>query len=136
MYTTPRHGPRIVAPTPIRVGIDDENGLPLGYGIIPNVSEAGACVWTNSHLEPAARLVLRIRFGHNPAEVCEIAARVVWMREEHDPLGGAPMRRFGLQWQDSSSAHVPRLLHLVREASGERRTGSHPAAKPPASATG
>jgi hypothetical protein len=28
------------------------------------------------------------------------------------------MRRFGLQWQDSSSAHVPRLLQLVQEASG------------------
>jgi len=130
LYTRPRQRQRIVAPRPITVGIDDENGLPLGYGVIANVSEAGACVWTNSHLEPAGRLVLRVRFGQ-PAAVQEVAARVVWTREDDDPLGGAPMRRFGLQWQDFSSAYVPRLLHLVREASGERRTGSHSAVKPP-----
>jgi PilZ domain len=127
LYTPPRHGTRIVPHRPISVAIDDENGLPLGYGVIPNVSEAGACVWTNCHLEPGGRLVLRVRFAH-PAE--QVAARVVWTREGDDPLGGPPLRRYGLQWQDFSSACVPRLLHLVREASGGRRAGSHPAVKP------
>ncbi len=40
------------------------------------------------------------------------------------------MRRYGLQWQELSSAYVLRLLHVAREASGERRTGSHSAVKP------
>ncbi len=128
MYTPPRQRTRIVPPRAITVGIDDENGLPLGHGIIPNVSEAGACVWTNTQLESGERLLLRVSFAH-PAEVHEVAARVVWTGEDKDP-SGASMRRYGLQWQDFSSAYVLRLRRLVREASGEGRTGSHPAAKP------
>jgi len=128
LHTPPRQRTRIVPPRPITVGIDDENGLPLGHGVIPNVSEAGACVWTDSQLAPGGRLVLRISFVH-PAEVHEVAARVVWTGGGEDP-SGASMRRYGLQWQDSSSAYVLRLRHLAREASGERRTGSHSAVKP------
>jgi hypothetical protein len=74
-------------------------------------------------------VVLEISFGH-PAELHEIAARVVWSREDEDPLGGLSMRRYGLQWQDLSSACVLRLRHIVGEASGEKRTGSHLALKP------
>jgi hypothetical protein len=135
MPTPPRQQVRIVPPRPITVGIDDENGLPLGYGVIPNVSEAGACVWTDSLLAPGEWLVLRISFAH-PAEVHEVAARVVWTGECED-LSGAPMRRYGLLWQDFSSACETRLRHLARaivEAAeggnayvqpfGERRTGS------------
>jgi hypothetical protein len=131
---------RIVPPRPITVGIDDESGLPLGYGVIPNVSEAGACVWTDSQLEPGGRLVLRISFAR-PAEVHEVAARIVWTSEGNDPTG-APMRCYGLLWQDFSSACEMRLRHLARaivEAAkggnayvqpfGERRTGSHSALK-------
>jgi hypothetical protein len=110
------------------VGIDDENGLPLGYGVIPNVSEVGACIWTDSHLAPGGRLVLRISFAH-PAEVHEVAARVVWTGEGADS-SGAPMWRYGLMWHDFSSACVLRLRHLAREAFGERRTGSHSAVTP------
>jgi PilZ domain len=93
------------------------------------VSEGGACLWTNSQLPTGGRLVLRVSLGH-PAEVHELAVRVVWTREREDPLGGVPMRRYGLQWQDSSSAYVVRLLQLAREASGEKRTGSRSTPKP------
>ena len=111
------------------VGIDDENGLPLGYGVIPNVSEAGACVWTDSHLAPGERLVLRVSFAH-PAEVHAVAARVVWTSEGADS-SGAPIWRYGLLWHDFSSACAVRLRHLAREAFGERRTGSHSAVTQP-----
>lgn len=119
---------RIIPPRPMTVGIDDENRLPLGYGVIPNVSEVGGCLWTDSHLALATRLVLRISFAH-PAEVHEVAAQVVWTSEGVDS-SGAPMRRYGLIWDDSSSACVQRLRHLAREAFGERRTGPHPAVTP------
>ena len=128
MHTPPRQRVRIVPPRPLTVGIDDENGLRLGYGVIPNVSEAGACVWTDSQLAPGRLLTLRISFAH-PAEVHEVAARVVWTGDREYPSGSS-MRRYGLQWQDSSSAYVLRLRHLAGVASGERRTGSHPAVKP------
>jgi PilZ domain-containing protein len=129
LHTPPRQTPRIVPPRPITVGIDNESRFPLGYGVIPNVSEAGACVWTDSQLDPGGRLVLRISFAL-PAEVLEVAARVVWTSQCEDPLGGPPMRRYGLEWHDFSPAYVLRLQHLTREASGERRTGSHSAVKP------
>jgi hypothetical protein len=103
---------RIVPPRPIRVRIDDENGLPLGYGVIPSVSEGGACIWTDSQLEPGGRLVLRISFAH-PAEVHEVTARVVRTGEGEDP-SGAPMRRYGLMWRDYSSARELRLRHRAR----------------------
>jgi PilZ domain-containing protein len=116
LYLPPRQRTRNVPHRPITVRIDDETRLPVGYGVVPNVSEAGACVWTNSQLKPGARLVLQISFGH-PAELHEIAARVVWSGEDEDPLGGLSMRRYGLQWQDLSSACVLRLRYIVGEAS-------------------
>lgn len=127
MHTPPRQRPRIVPPRPMTVAIDDQHGLPLGYGVIADASEAGACVWTDSQLEPGGRLVLRISFAH-PAEVHEVAARVVWAGEGED-ASGAPLRRYGLLWHDSSSACVLRLRHLACEASGEKRSGSHSAAR-------
>jgi hypothetical protein len=105
LYTPPRQRTRIVPHRPLTVGINDENGLPLGYGIIPNLSEVGACLWTNRELERGGRLVLGVSFGH-PAEIHEIVAWVVWTREGEDPLGGPPMRRYGLQWQDFLSSYV------------------------------
>jgi len=119
LHTPPRTCARIVPPNPITVGIDDEIGLPLGYGVIANVSEAGACVWTDGRLDPGARLVLRISFPC-PAEVHEVAARVVWGDEGED-LAGAPMRQYGLRWHEPSSACVLRLRHLALHVSGERR---------------
>jgi hypothetical protein len=111
-------------PRPITVGIDDENGFFLGYGVIPNVSEAGACVWIDSYFDPGGRLVLRISFVYL-AEVHEVAARVVWTGE-CKVFSGVPVRRYGLIWHDFSSACVLHLRLLTRETFGEKRTNSHP----------
>ena len=88
-----RQRARIVPPNPITVAIDDENGLPLGYGVIANVSDAGGCIWTDGRLEPGARLGLRVSFAH-PPEVHEVAALVVWGAEGEDRAGmpDAPLR--------------------------------------------
>jgi hypothetical protein len=122
---------RIVPPNPITVAIDDENSLPLGYGVIANVSDAGGCIWTDSRLEPGARLSLRVSFPH-PPEVHEAAALVVWGNEGEDP-SGARMHRYGLRWNDASSACVRRLRDLALGVSGERRTparGTGPVPRP------
>ena len=131
MQNPTRQRARIVPPSPITVAIDDENGLPLGYGVVANVSDAGGCVWTDSHLEPGARLSLRVSFPH-PAEVHEAAALVVWGDEPED-RAGSPMHRYGLQWSDASSACVRRLREVALAASGERRTparGTGPVPRP------
>ena len=127
-HTPPRQRARIVPPSPITVAIDDENGFPLGYGVIQNVSEAGACIWTDGSLEPGARVVLRISFAR-PSEVHEVSARVVWGDEGED-RSGTPTQRYGLQWGDASAACVQRLRDLALRATGERRTGSHAAVPP------
>ena len=115
-----RQRARIVPPSPITVAIDDENGLPLGYGVIANVSDAGGCIWTDSRLEPGARLGLRVSFPR-PAEVHEAAALVVW-RDEGEDRAGSLTHRYGLQWKDASSACVQRLREVALAATGERRT--------------
>jgi len=108
----PRQRARIVPPDPITVAIEDDHGLPLAYGVIANVSEAGACVWTDGRLDPGARLALRVSFPR-PAEVHDVAAVVVWADEDGGG-DGRPGRRYGLQWHDASSACVLRVRHLAR----------------------
>ncbi len=126
-----RQRARIVPPSPITVAIDDENGLPLGYGVIANVSDAGGCVWTDGVLDPGARLGLRVSFSQ-PSEVHEAAALVVWGAEGED-RAGCRMHRYGLRWQDASSACVRRLRDLALGVAPERRTparGTGPVPRP------
>jgi hypothetical protein len=122
LHTPPRARARIVPPSPITVAIDDENSLPLGYGVIANVSESGACVWTDGRLDPAARLSLRVSFAQ-PAEVHEVAAIVVWGDEGEDQTGQR-LHRYGLRWHDASSSCVLRLRQMALRVSGEYRTPS------------
>ena len=132
MHTPQRARARIVPPNPITVAIDDENTLPLGYGVLANVSESGACVWTDGRLEPGAQLSLRVSFAQ-PAEVHDVAATVVWGEDGEDG-GGHTMHRYGLRWYDASSACVLRLRQMALRASGEYRTpsrGTGPLPRPP-----
>ncbi len=131
MHTPPRQRSRIVPPNPITVAIDDENGLPLGYGAIANVSDAGGCVWTDGALEPGARLSLRVSFAH-PPEVHEVAARVVWGEEGCD-REGTPMRRYGLRWEGAAAGCVARLREMARRVQASSRTparGTGPLPRP------
>ncbi len=132
MHTPPRARARIVPPSPITVAIDDENALPLGYGVIANVSESGACVWTDGALDPGAALSLRVSFAQ-PSEVHEVAATVVWGDDGEDRAGHR-MHRYGLRWHDASSSCVLRLRQLALRASGEYKTpsrGTGPVPRPP-----
>jgi hypothetical protein len=109
-----RQRARVVPPTPITVAIDDlESGLCLCYGVIANVSESGACVWTNGLLAKGADLNLRVSFAH-PPEVHEIRGVVVWEDAvTQAPEGLAGMRRFGVEWRDATSSCVRRLRQLA-----------------------
>ncbi len=119
----------MVPPTPITVAIDDqETGLCLSYGVIANVSESGACVWTNGVLARGARLILRVSFSH-PPEVYEIGGTVVWESSgAGDPAAPATpgLRRFGVEWQDSASPCIQRLRQVALHALQEALTPSGP----------
>jgi hypothetical protein len=119
LHTPARQRARIVPPTPITVAIDDvETGLCLCYGVIANVSEAGACVWTNGLLDKGAEVNLRVSFAH-PPEVHEIRGTVVWedaMAQSHAPAHLAGMRRFGVAWRETALSCVHRLRQLALRA--------------------
>ena len=126
MHTPSRQGARVVPPTPITVAIDDqETGLCLCYGVIANVSESGACVWTNGLLATGSKLVLRVSFAH-PPEVHEITGLVVW--ENTAAAESAPMvpglRRFGVEWLEASQTCIERLRQVAFRALEESLTPS------------
>jgi cyanate lyase len=99
------------------VAIEDESGLPIAYGVVANVSESGACVWTDGIIARSSRLRLRVSFAHL-SEVHEVAAVVVWEGAENASRGAA-MRRFGVEWLDASDSCVTRLRELaLRESQG------------------
>lgn len=102
------------------VAIEDEGGLTLGYGVIANVSESGACVWTDGVLSAGARLLLRVSFAQL-CEVHEIGGLVVWESAEISTRGSG-MRRFGVEWRDASAACVARLRQLALRATEGPRT--------------
>lgn len=126
MHKPARKRARVVPPTPITVAIDDEEtGLCLCYGVIANVSESGACVWTNGDLVTGSRLLLRVSFAH-PPEVHEVTGTVVW--ENTVSPATAPMapglRRFGVEWLGASATCVERLRQVARRALEDSLTPS------------
>lgn len=91
-------------------------GTPLGYGVIANISETGACVWTNQELDPGMRLSLRVSFA-NPPEVHEITGDVVWT--DTSAGGGffhAGVKRYGVEWRDATASCIHRVRELALRA--------------------
>jgi hypothetical protein len=82
-------------------------------------------MWTSSPIEHDARLVLRISFA-SPAEVHDVAARVVWTRRGGDAVGG-PIFRYGLEWEGPSPASLLRLRLLAHDVAPG--VGHHPLAE-------
>jgi hypothetical protein len=112
--TPSRQRARVVPPTPITVAIDEVGtGACLCYAVVANVSESGACVWTNGVLARDEEYQLRVSFA-NPPEVHEITASVVW-EDPVSPAAGLGMRRFGVRWRDVASPCVGRLRELASE---------------------
>ena len=102
-----REAVRIVPRSPITVAIQDA-GVPFAYGVIANISEGGACIWTDVSLEPGHDVSLRLSFprGSQPLDAQGI---VVWC----EPRGDERSRRYGLQWRDRSAARLARLKTVI-----------------------
>ena len=69
-----------------------EGTTPTHYGLISNISEGGACVWTDAALEVGQRVALSLSFARGPLPV-PAEGRVIW----NGPESGTG-RRYGLQW--------------------------------------
>jgi hypothetical protein len=98
---------RIVPRSPITVAIQD-GGVPYAYGVVANISVAGACIWTDASLDPGTSLSLRLSFprGSQPLDAEGI---VVW----GEPRTTSRARRYGLQWKDQSSPRLARLKGII-----------------------
>ena len=85
----------------------------LAYGVVTNLSVTGACIVTDSRLEPGSNVSLKLSLYQQPS-LYELAARVVWNRR-----GGAREKGFeglqlhGLQFTLASALQKSRLHALL-----------------------
>ena len=100
-----RNAVRIVPRSPITIAIHDA-GVPYAYGVVANISVAGACIWTDAGLDAGRAVNLQLSFprGSQPMDAEGIA---VW----GEP--GAGPRRYGLRWTEESPARQARLSRLI-----------------------
>lgn len=99
---------RIIPRNAITVVIENQ-GFPFAYGVVANISEAGACVWTNGRFKVGEGLVLRLSFAREP-EPLETAGTIVW--GDAAPGKGEDVR-YGLQWAPAASPTKERLRGLI-----------------------
>ena len=104
---------RVVPGTAVTVMVENQ-GIPLAYGVVANISDKGACVWTNGRFHVGENVSLRLSFAREP-QTFEASARVVW---EEAPAEGAYALRYGLQWDPTPEAEQRRLKSLIDGASG------------------
>ena len=108
-YVSRRTG-RLVPSTSVTVALLEEN-LPIAYGVVRDISDAGACIMTNMSLSPGRTYQFRMSFFGG--EVLEAVARVVW-RENHRPNGGESMGvPHGIEFIDINDANLEDLRRIL-----------------------
>ena len=103
---------RIVPRSPVTVAIE-ESGLPLSYGVVANISEAGVCIWTDARLESGGSLHVRLSFprGSQPLDAVGV---VVWGSPAANGATGS--LRYGVRWTNPTPQYKERLKRLMRFA--------------------
>jgi hypothetical protein len=98
---------RFVPTRPVAVAIESQ---PRGtaYGVIADISEGGACLWTEAPLAVGQRLQLALSFPLAPHPVAA-EGRVVWA--DGPPSVSSP--RCGLQWAADTLEVRARLRQLI-----------------------
>lgn len=106
-----RQAGRFVPSTSVTVALLEEN-LPIAYGIIRDLSEAGACIMTNTPLSPGKSYQFRMSFFGG--QILEAVARVVW-REATRPSGGEPLGiPHGIEFTDIHNSHLENLRRILQ----------------------
>lgn len=98
---------RVVPKSAVTVAIDQ--GLALAYGVVANISEKGACIWTSGSFKPGENLLVRLSFPNEPQPV-QLLGRVVWSGP--GPQGKEALR-YGIQWGESREVSPARLKTLI-----------------------
>jgi Tfp pilus assembly protein PilZ len=81
---------------------------PTAYGVVANLSQGGACVWTDARLDVGQHLQLALSFARE-AEPVPTQGRVVWA----NPLSNTRNRRCGVEWEAGPEPAGVRLKRLI-----------------------
>lgn len=123
---TPTRTARRLAPKQSATAAVYQGEVQLAYGVLTNISEAGACIVTDSFLPAGATITLKLSFYQQP-ELFETSARVIWHRK------GAPVdeavpefRLLGMKFTEVPENDHGRLTRMLQT------DDFHPLASPPA----
>ena len=109
-YVSRRTG-RFVPSTSVTVALLEEN-LPIAYGVVRDISDSGACIMTNTSLNPGRAYQFRMSFFGG--EILEAVAHVVW-REIHRPNGSEPVGvPHGIEFIDINDANLENLRRILQ----------------------
>jgi hypothetical protein len=92
--------------------LDDD--FPVGYGIIKDISEAGACIVTDTPLKKDRDLLFKMSFYRGG--MLAAGGRVVWSMPSLEHLGNVPASRHGVMFTKLSTAER-RLLQKILDSS-------------------
>jgi Tfp pilus assembly protein PilZ len=92
----------------VTVAIENQ-GYPMAYGVVANISEMGACLWTNGAFAVGESLVIRLSFP-NEGQPIQAAGRVVWEDAHRDQKGAL---RLGLRWSHTIGPAHSQLRQLI-----------------------
>ena len=96
---------RVIPRSAVTVAIENPS-YPVAYGVVANISDVGACVWTNSAFGVGENVVLRLSFPREPQPL-QAAGRIVWEDPPRDDKGAL---RLGLQWSHATGPAHARLM--------------------------
>jgi hypothetical protein len=115
-----RRAGRFVPSTSVTVALLEEN-VPVAYGVIRDLSEAGACIMTNSNLSPGRTYQFRMSFFGG--QILEALARVVW-REARRPNGADPNGvPHGIEFTDINGNNLVHLREILQTAAFGAKNG-------------
>ena len=99
---------RVIPRSAVTVAIENPS-YPMAYGVVANISDVGACVWTNGAFGVGENIVLRLSFPREP-QLLQAAGRVVWEDAQRDEKGAM---RLGLQWSHATGPAHTRLKQMI-----------------------
>jgi len=85
-------------------------GNSRSYGVVANLSESGACVWSDAPLKAGQRITLAVSFARASRPV-PAQGRIVWTGPGSRP--GA--NRYGVEW-DPATPEAEHLRRLISES--------------------
>jgi PilZ domain len=118
-YLSRRAG-RFIPSSSVTVALLEEN-LPIAYGVVRDLSEAGACIMTDTNLSPGRAYQFRMSFFGG--KILEAVAQVAWRESDRDREGEGEGEReptgipHGIEFIDIQRSHLDNLRAILQSTS-------------------